>query len=423
MPAKELDDTAIERKELVEKSERVPKATALAPAPRPRGRARALLVVLLLGAVSAAAGYSYWRYAQTYESTDDAEVDGHLNGISARVAGTITSVLVDENQFVKKGDLVAEIDPRDYQLTLDEAQAQLAQKQAEIRVQDPNVPIVAISSQTSIETARGDVATAEAAVDGAERDYLAAQGRMREAQANDRKSQQDVARYKELIAKDEIARQVFDQSVTGASATAASVETANASAEAAQKIVDQRKAQLAQAQSRLSEAAANAPHQREASEANVAAKTADANVARTQVEQAKLNVSYTKIYAPVSGVIAKRSVEIGNRVQPGQQLFLISQIDDLWVTADFKETQLRRIHPGQRVSISVDAFDQKLNGYVESLPAATGPIMSLLPPENATGNYVKVVQRLPVRIRFDKNQSGLDRLRPGMSVVPRVMLQ
>jgi membrane fusion protein, multidrug efflux system len=423
MPAKELDDTAIERKELVEKSERAPKASLPAPAPRPRGRARALLVVLLLGAVLAVAGYSYWRYAQTYESTDDAQVDGHLNGISARVAGTITSVLVDENQSVKAGDLVAEIDPRDYQLTLDEAQAQLAQKQAEIRVQNPNVPIVATSSQTSIETARADVATAEAAMASAERDYLAAQGRLREAQANDLKADQDVARYKELIAKDEIARQIFDQSVTAASATAASVETANASAEAAQKIVDQRKAQLAQAQSRLSEAAANAPHQREASEANVAAKTADANVARTQVEQAKLNVSYTKIYAPVSGIVAKRSVEIGNRVQPGQQLFLISQIDDLWVTADFKETQLKRIRPGERVSISVDAFDQNLNGYVESLPAATGPIMSLLPPENATGNYVKVVQRLPVRIRFDKNQPGLDKLRPGMSVVPKVMLQ
>jgi membrane fusion protein, multidrug efflux system len=423
MPAKELDDAAIERKELVEKSERVPKTNLPTPAPRPRGRARALLVVLLLGAVLAAVGYSYWRYAQTYETTDDAQVDGHLNGISARIAGTITSVLVDENQFVKAGDLVAEIDPSDYQLALNEAQAQLAQKQAEIRVQNPNVPIVATSSETSIETARADVHTAEAAVASAERDYLAAQGRLREAQANGLKADQDVARYKELIAKDEIARQIFDQSVTAASATAASVETASASAEAAQKIVDQRKAQLAQAQSRLSEAAANAPRQREASEANVAAKTADANVARTQVEQAKLNVSYTKIYAPVSGIVAKRSVEIGNRVQPGQELFLISQIDDLWVTANFKETQLRRIRPGERVSISIDAFDQKLNGYVESLPAATGPIMSLLPPENATGNYVKVVQRLPVRIRFDKNQPGLEKLRPGMSVEPKVILQ
>jgi membrane fusion protein, multidrug efflux system len=318
---------------------------------------------------------------------------------------------------------VAEIDPIDYQLALDQAQAQLAQKQAEIRVQNPNVPIVATSSETSIETARADVATAEAAEAAAERDYLAAQGRLREAQANDLKAQQDLARYKELVGKDEIARQIYDQAITAANATGAAVETARASAESSQKVVDQRTAQLALSRSRLEEAAANAPHQREASEANVAAKTADARIAKTQVDQAKLNVSYTKIYAPVSGVVAKRSVEVGNRVQPGQQLFLISQIDDLWITANFKETQLRRIRPGQRVSVSVDAFDQKLNAHVESLPGATGPIMSLLPPENATGNYVKVVQRLPVRIRFDKNQPGLEKLRPGMSVVPKVMLQ
>jgi membrane fusion protein, multidrug efflux system len=423
MPAKELDDPELEPKQLLEKTDLVPKASKPSPAPRARGRARALLVVLLIGAVLAVAGYSYWRYAQTYESTDDAQVDGHLNGISARIAGTITSVLVDENQSVKAGDLVAEIDPADYQLALNQARAQFVQKQTEIRVQNPNIPIVTTSSQTSIETARADVATAEAAVASAERDYVAAQGRLREAQANDLKAQQDLGRYKELVGKDEIARQIYDQSITAASATAAAVETARASAEAAQKIIDQRTAQLAQSQSRLEEAAANAPHQREASEANVAAKTADANVAKTQVEQAQLNMSYTKIYAPVSGVVAKRSVEVGNRVQPGQQLFLISQIDDLWVTANFKETQLKRIRPGQRVSISVDAFDQKLNGYVESLPGATGPIMSLLPPENATGNYVKVVQRLPVRIRFDKNQPGVEKLRPGMSVVPKLMLQ
>ncbi|HLI83488.1 MAG TPA: HlyD family secretion protein [Bryobacteraceae bacterium] len=423
MPAKELDDPELERKETVEKSERAPKTGLPAPPARARGRARAMLVVLLIGAVLAVGGYSYWRYAQTYESTDDAQVDAHLNGISARIPGTIAAVHVEENQLVKAGDLVAEIDPRDYQVALDQARAELAQKQAEIRAQNPNVPIVTVSSQANIEAARADVANAEAAVAAAERDYVAAQGRLHEAEANNLKAQQDRARYQELANKDEIAKQIYDQSVTSANATAAAVETARASAEAAQKIVDQRKAQLELSRSRLSEAAANAPHQREASQANVAAKAADANVAKTQVEQALLNLSYTKIYSPVSGVVAKRTVEVGNRVQPGQQLFLISQIDNLWVTADFKETQLRRIHPGQRVSISVDAFDQKFNGYVDSMPGATGPIMSLLPPENATGNYVKVVQRLPVRIRFDKNQAGLEKLRPGMSVEPKVFLK
>jgi membrane fusion protein (multidrug efflux system) len=393
------------------------------PLPRTRGRGRALLILLLVGIALATAGFLYWRYAQTYESTDDAQVDGHLNSISPRIAGTITAVYFDEDQFVKAGDLLAEIDPRDFQVTLSQAQAEVAQKQAEVEVTNPNVPIVSQSSQTNIETSRADVATAEAAVAWAERDYLAAQGRLREAEANDLKARDDLTRYKALVDKDEIARQVYDQAGAGASGAAAAVDTARAAAEASQKLVDQRRAQLEQAQSRFSEAGANAPHQLAISRANVLAKQADAQVAKTRLEQARLNVSYTKVYAPVSGVISKRSVEVGNHVQAGQQLFLVAQIDDLWVTADFKETQLAHIHPGQRVSISVDAFGNRLTGYVESMPGATGAIMSLLPPENATGNYVKVVQRLPVRIRFDKNQQGLDRLRPGMSVVPKVMLK
>jgi membrane fusion protein, multidrug efflux system len=408
----------------LERMERLPKvAEPPPPPPRARGRGRALLTVLLVGAALATAGFSYWRYAQTYESTDDAQVDGHLNSISARIAGTITAVYFDENQAVKAGDLLAEVDPRDYQVTLSQAQAELAQKQAEIEVTNPNVPIVVESNQTSIEMARADVATADAAVAWAERDYVAAQGRLREAEANDLRTRADVARYKALVDKDEIPRQIYDQAAAGSSATAAAVDTARAAMEASQKLVDQRRAQLAQVQSRLAEAGANAPHQLAISRANVAAKQADAQVARTRLEQARLNVTYTKIYAPVSGVISKRSVEVGNHVQPGQQLFLVAQLDNLWVTADFKETQLSHIRPGQRVSISVDAYGIVLNGYVESMPGATGPIMSLLPPENASGNYVKVVQRLPVRIRLDKNQEGLDRLRPGMSVVPKVALK
>ena len=407
----------------LERTERVPKMTESPPPPRTRGRARAMLTVLLIGIFVATAGFFYWRYTQTYESTDDAQVDGHLNSISPRVAGTITAVYFDENQFVKAGDLVAEIDPRDFQVTLSQAQAELTQKEAEIAVTNPNVPIVSQSSQTNIETSRADVATAEAAVAGAERDYLAALGRLREAEANDLKARDDLGRYKALVEKDEIARQIYDQAGASASAAAAAVDTARAAAEASQKIEDQRRAQLAQSQSRLAEADANAPHQLAISHANVAAKQADAQVTKARLEQARLNVSYTKIYAPVSGVISKRSVEVGNHVQAGQQLFLIAQIDNLWVTANFKETQLAHIRPGQRVSIEVDAYGNRLNGYVESMPGATGAIMSLLPPENATGNYVKVVQRLPVRIRFDNNQQSLDRLRPGMSVVPKVMLK
>ena len=393
------------------------------PVPRTRGRVKALVVVFLVGAMLATGGVLYYRYAQTYETTDDAQVDGHLNGVGSRIAGVVTGVFVDENQFVKAGQLVAEIDPKDYQVAVSEAKAEVAQKQAEIQVQNPNVPITETSSETNISTSQADVATADAAVAWAERDYVASQGRLREAEANNAKAQDDVARYKGLVAKDEIARQIYDQAVSTANATAAAVDSSRAAMEASQKMVDQRRAQLAQSRSRLAEADRNAPYQVAIVRANVAAKQADAQVARTRVEQAELNLSYTKIFAPVSGVVTKRNVEVGNHVQPGQQLFLVAQLDDLWITANFKETQLHHMHPGQRVTISIDAYDQKLNGYLDSMPGATGTITSLLPPENASGNYVKVVQRLPVRIRFDKNQSGLDRLRPGMSVVPKVQLQ
>ena len=393
------------------------------PPSRTRGRATALIVVLLIGAAVATGGVLYWNYAQGYESTDDAQVDGHLNGISSRIAGTIINVCVDENQSVKAGDLVAEIDPRDYEIALAQAKAEVLQKQAEVQVQDPNVPMTEVTSQTNILSAEADVATADAGVAWAERDLVAAQGRLREAEANYAKAQEDLARYKALVDKDEIPRQIYDQSVSSAKALQAGVDSNRAATEASQKLVDQRRSQLAQSQSHLAEANRNAPQRLAVSRANVVAKQADAQVAKTRVEQAELNLTYTKIYAPVSGVITKRSVEIGNRVQPGQQLFLIGQLDDLWVTANFKETQLRHMHPGQRATISVDAYDQTYQGYIESMPGATGTITSLLPPENASGNYVKVVQRLPVRIRFDKNQKGIDRLRPGMSVDPKVQLK
>ncbi len=393
------------------------------PAARTRGRGKALFVVLLVGAVLAVGGFLYWNYAQTYESTDDAQVNAHMNEVSSRIAGTITSVYVDENQFVKAGQLLAEIDPRDYELTLAQTQAEMAQKQAETQAQSPNVPITETSSQTNITAGQAEVATAEAGVGWAERDLGASEGRLHQAEAESAKAQADVARYKALVDKDEIPRQVYDQAVANSNAAAATVDANRAAVEASRKLVDQRRAQVQQAQSHLAEANRNAPHQLAISRANVAVRQADTQAARAKVEQARLNLSYTKIYSPVSGVVTKRGAEVGNRIQPGQQLFLVAQLSDLWVTANFKETQLKRMHPGQRVTISVDAYGDKFQGYIESMPAATGTITSLLPPENASGNYVKVVQRLPMRIRFDKNQAGLDRLRPGMSVEPKVMLQ
>ena len=393
------------------------------PPEKPRGRLRTVVVVLLVVAILATGGILYWNYAQTYESTDDAQIDSHLNGISARIAGTVTAIHADENQFVKAGQLVAELDPSDYSVALTQAQAEMAQKQAEVRVQNPAVPIVENLNETGIEAARADVATAQAAVAWAERDLVSAQAKLREAEANAAKAQADVARYKALVDKDEIPRQVYDQAVASANALAAAVDSARANSEAAEKAVEQRRAQMASTNTKLMELGMNAEHELDIKRATVVAKQADAQVAKTHVDLAQLHLSYTKIFAPVSGIVSKRNVEIGNHVQPGQQLFLVAQVDDLWVTANFKETQLRRIHPGQKATISIDAYGQELRGYVESFPAATGTVTSLLPPENASGNYVKVVQRLPVRIRFEKDQPGLDRLRPGMSVEPKVWMR
>jgi len=390
---------------------------------RTRGRYRALIVVLILGAILAVGGYFFWQYSQTFESTDDAEVEAHLVGVSTRIQGTVIAVHAEENEAVHQGQVLVEIDPRDYQIAVEQAQADLGQAQAGIQVENPNVPITVTTSETAVSTTQSDVANANAGVAAAERDMAAAEARLREAEANNAKAQGDVVRYRALVDKDEVPREQYDTVVAAAKAQAAAVDSARASAEAAQKVVDQRRAQLAQAQSRLNQANRNAPRQVAVSRANLHMRQASAKSAKVRLDKALLDLSYTTVPAPVDGIVSKRSVEIGATVQPGQQLFTIAQISDLWVTANFKETQLRRMRPGQRVTISVDAFDRDYSGYIESMPAATGAIASLLPPENATGNYVKVVQRLPVRIRFDKNQQGLERLRPGMSVDPKVWLQ
>lgn len=390
---------------------------------RTSGRRKGLIIVFLVGVIIAVGAFVFWRHSSTYESTDDAQVDGHLNAISTRIQGVVNAVYIDENQFVKAGEVVATLDPRDYEIAVEQARAQLSQSQAQIQAENPNIAVTETASQTTISTTQSDVTNAQASVAGAERDHAAALARLREAEANSAKAQADVERYRMLVDKDEIPRQQYDQAVANAKAQAATVDANRASAQAAQNVVEQRRAQVEQARSRLVQANQNAPQQLAISRANVRSRQATAQVANTQVERALLDLSYCKIVAPISGVVTKRTVEVGNHVQPGQQLFMISQIDDLWVTANFKENQLRQMRPGQPASVKVDAFNQTFDAYLESMPGATGTITSLLPPENATGNYVKVVQRLPVRIRFKKGQPGLERLRPGMSVVPKIWLQ
>jgi membrane fusion protein (multidrug efflux system) len=388
-----------------------------------QGRRNTLLFASVLGILILVGVIGFWLYSRTYESTDDAQVDGHVNGITARIDGVIKAVYVEENQSIQAGQLVAEMDPRDYQVALEQAQAQFLKAQADLRAENPNIPITQSSSQTNVSTSQSEVLNAEAGVAAAERDQAAALSRLQETEANNAKAQSDVGRYKSLVEKQEVSQTQYDQVLATAKALAAAVDSARSSAESAQKVVEQRRAQLDQARSRLAMANVNAPNQVAISRANLQSHQADVQAMKAQVDRAQLDLSYCKIFSPVAGVVSKRTADVGEHVSKGQRLITFADLGDLWVTANFKEGQLKNMRAGQPVTISVDAYDQNFDGYVEAMPGATGSVTSLLPPENATGNYVKVVQRLPVRIRFKPGQQGLDRLRPGMSVVPKVWLK
>ena len=376
-----------------------------------------LFVILVLAVI----GLVY--YLGSYESTDDAEVDGHLNPISARIIGTVIGVYAENDQAVTAGQLLVDLDPRDYQVALDQANASVSQAQAALRAESPNVPIVITTNQTSISTSHSDVASAEAALLAAQHDYQAKLADTRQAEADNIKAQKDVARYAPLVERAEISREQFDTVVATAKSQQAMLEAAQASAQAAQKAVDESRQSLLEAETRQAEVSTNAPRSTAIRRAELATREAGFASAQAQQQQAELNLSYTKIYAPVSGIVNEKTVEVGEQVSPGEQMMVISQIDDVWITANFKETEIKKMRAGQHVDIHVDALGKTFRGYVESMPGATGAVMSLLPPENATGNFVKVVQRLPVRIRLDAGQDPQHRLRLGMSVEPKVWIR
>jgi membrane fusion protein (multidrug efflux system) len=382
------------------------------------------VVLILVGLILLViAGIFLWRYLNSFESTDDAQVDGHINQISSRISGTVVGVYMDDAQSVVKGQVLVDLDPHDYQTALAQSNANLVQAQANVEIQSPNVPITATSQATQVATAEQSVVSAEAMVVSAEKTYESSLADVRQAEADAANASTEERRYRELVDKQEVSREVYDQRATAARAQQALVSSRRAASDANLKVVDQKKAELNQARQRSEEARANEPRQLAIQRATVVNRQASAEAARAQREQAILNLSYSKVLAPVNGIIGDKTVEVGMQVTAGQELFAITQIDDLWITANFKETQVRRMKPHQAVTIRVDTLVQDFDGYVENLPGATGSKYSLLPPENATGNYVKVVQRLPVRIRFKAGQKNEERLRPGMSVEPKVWLQ
>ncbi len=386
-------------------------------------RTRTFVLAAIGLAVIASAGIWYWRSTLS-ESTDDAQIDGFIYPVSSRVSGHVTRVMVDDNQHVEGGTVLAQLDPKDYEVAIAIARAALATSEASAAALRTNVPITSTDTASQLSTTQASVLNANAGIGVAQRQFDAAQAALREAEANDLKAQDDVTRYRPLAAKDEVPQQQYTQALNGERATAAAVEAARASAAAAEQLVTQARARLAQAQAQL-RSAGTRPEQIAAQRSRVQAADAETQRAAAALQQAQLNLQYATIVAPVSGVVCQRSAQTGQNVSPGQQLMAIVPLDsqNIWVTANFKETQLKYMRPGQPATISVDAYGRTFRGRVLNIAAASGARFSLLPPENATGNYVKVVQRIPVKIVFDGGQDAEHLLRPGMSVEPNVSIR
>jgi len=404
----------------------------------PRRRRTIRFVILALVVVAAIVAIPVYAYYSVRESTDDAQIDGHVVPISPRIAGTIISVLVKDNQPVKAGQELVRLDPADYQVAFEQAQAQLASSQANTSESQENVPITSINTLSQVSTtgtqvdeARAAVASAQQAIDAARARLNSANASLVEKQANYAKAQKDLARMKDLVEKDEISKQEYDAAVAAAEANSAQVQTANADIVEAQHNVDQAIAQQNQSKARLATTMVQQrqseqvrARQEAVSQARFKQAQAQGQQRQADLDLAKLNLEYTVLKAPVDGVVSRKTAEPGMQVSPGQQIMALVPLDDVWVTANFKETQLKKMRVGQKVDIEVDTYgsSRKYRGHIDSIAAASGARFSLLPPENATGNYVKVVQRVPVKILLEPGENRDHLLLPGMSVTPTVLL-
>lgn len=368
--------------------------------PRFKWIVAAVAVVLLV------AGLLIWHYFAIRESTDDAQIEGDIIPISARVGGTVQRVLFEDNQYVEAGTILVQMDPTDYKVALDKATADLADAEASAQSAKANIPITSTTASSQLETARANLAAAQ-------RDVEAARAHVQEAQANYQKAATDLQRYTQLVQKDEVPRQTYDTAVAVETSARATLDSARAAVAVAESRVLQ-----AQAQVRM---AGTVPEQISVTKGRAGSAAASVLKASADLEQARLNLEYTTVRAPVSGVVSKKSVQPGQVIQSGQPLVALVPLQNMWVVANFKETQLKNMHPGQAAKVHVDAYGRDYNGHVDSFGGATAARFSLLPPENATGNYVKVVQRVPVKIVFEKDQDPEHKLRPGMSVTPTVI--
>ncbi len=389
---------------------------------KPQTRRRGILVAVVLVIVLVAVGI-WWRSTFS-EDTDDAQVNGHLIQVSSRIAGQVIKVYVTENQYVKAGDPIADLDPKDFQVAEENAEAALASARANAAALGVAVPILSVNTGSTLSSANSDVSSAQAGVLQAERQLEAVKARVVQAQANNTKAQADLERYRPLVEKDVISKQQWDAAVAAADAAKAGLADANATQMAAEQGVRLAHDKASQAQAML-KYAQTGPQQVIAQNSKFKQAEAQVQQAQAQVDMAKLNLGYTKIVAPVAGIITRKSVELNQNVSAGQNLLTLVQLDDIWITANFKETQLRHMQAGQAVTIHVDSTGRDYDGKVTQIGGATGSVLSLFPPENATGNYVKVVQRVPVRIDFTDlaKQDPNHELRPGLSVEPKVQVK
>jgi len=385
---------------------------------RKRLLALSVIALLLVGAAL------FWWHGTYYEDTDDAQIDGPLVQISARIKGNVTEVNVTDNQRVDKGQVLVQIDPRNFQAALDQAEANLASAQASYEAALVSVPITDINTNSQLHSADADVRGALSGVAQSEKQLDAAQAQVLAAEAENTKDQLDLQRYTPLVEKDVISKQQYDATVAAAASSKAQLAEAQANLMAAQQAVRQAKERLTEAQANYN-AAQTGPRQVTVQKAKADQAAAQVHQAQAAVEQARLNLSYTVITAPESGIVNNKTVEVGQNVSDGQTMMTLIPLENVWVTANFKETQLRHMRAGQPVIVSVDAYGgREYHAVVTQIGGATGSMLSLFPAENATGNYVKVVQRIPVRIDFtnpDENKDHL--LRPGMSVTPTVRVK
>jgi membrane fusion protein (multidrug efflux system) len=401
------------------------KSSGTEPEPTdPRNKSRRRFIVIGLVAILVVGALLFWWHSTYYEDTDDAQISGNLIQISSRIAGHVIKVNVEENQYVDKGTVIAELDPTDFQTAVQQDEANLASAEAAYEAARVNVPVTHINTGSTLYSANANLSTAQAGVAQAEKQLQAAEAAVAQAKANSTKAQLDLERYTPLVEKDVISRQQYDAAVATAAADKAALAQAEANLQGARDGVRIAHDRVTQAMATL-HTAETGPQQVAIQKARADEAAARVQQAKAQLDLAKLNLSYTKIIAPTAGIISRKSVQVGQNVSVGQNLMTLVSLDDIWVTANFKETQLDHMRAGQPVEITVDAYGgRKYDGRVTQIGGATGSELSLFPPENATGNYVKVVQRIPVRIDFTKPSQIADHLlRPGMSVEPTVRVK